>query len=175
MQNQTIILSLVFRSPPWNGIVNYDTSLIIFMPLWSVVAINPLAAGKCSNNFKSINLKLIVLNISLSTCSENALRKMPQDLTNEQSILVQVMAWCHQAPSHYMSKCWLRSMRPYAVTRQQRVNSLAYCQQYDLYDWNLTTVVTTHPCVSRCLRVNHQSNGLVHQVISRILYWQRHR
>ena len=23
------------------------------------------------------------------------------------SILVQVMTWCHQAPSHYLSQCWL--------------------------------------------------------------------
>ena len=30
-----------------------------------------------------------------------ALRWMPLDLTNEKSTLVQVMAWCHQATSHY--------------------------------------------------------------------------
>ena len=29
------------------------------------------------------------------------------------STLVQVMAQCHQAASHYMSQCWSRSMSPY--------------------------------------------------------------
>ena len=30
--------------------------------------------------------------------------------------LVQVMAWCHQATSHYLSQCWPRSMSPYVIT-----------------------------------------------------------
>ena len=33
--------------------------------------------------------------------------------------LVQVMAWCHQATSHYLSQCWPRSVLPYCVTRPQ--------------------------------------------------------
>ena len=33
--------------------------------------------------------------------------------------LVQVMAWCHQATSHYLSLCWPRSLSPYDVTRPQ--------------------------------------------------------
>ena len=37
------------------------------------------------------------------------------------STLVQVMAWCHQATSHYLSKCWPRSVSPYGVTRPQWV------------------------------------------------------
>ena len=37
------------------------------------------------------------------------------------SALVQVMAWCHQAPSHYLSWCWWRSMSPYGVTWPQWV------------------------------------------------------
>ena len=36
--------------------------------------------------------------------------------------LVQVMAWCHQATSHYLSQCWPRSLSPYGVTRPQWVN-----------------------------------------------------
>ena len=48
---------------------------------------------------------------------------MPQDLTDDKSTLVQVMAWCHQATSHYLNQCWPRSPRPYGVTRPQWVNS----------------------------------------------------
>ena len=38
------------------------------------------------------------------------------------SRLVQVMAWCRQATSHYLSQCWSRSLSPYEVSRSQWVN-----------------------------------------------------
>ena len=44
------------------------------------------------------------------------------DFTNDQSALVQVMAWCHQATSHYRSQCWPRSLSPYGITRPKWVN-----------------------------------------------------
>ena len=34
------------------------------------------------------------------------------------------MAWCHQAPSHYLSQRWPRSMSPYGVISPQWVNSV---------------------------------------------------
>ena len=36
--------------------------------------------------------------------------------------LGQVMAWCCQTTSHYMSQCWPRSLSPYGVIRPQWVN-----------------------------------------------------
>ena len=33
--------------------------------------------------------------------------------------LVQVMAWCLRAPSHYLSQCWLRFVSHFGVTRLQ--------------------------------------------------------
>ena len=60
---------------------------------------------------------------------EIALRWMPLDLTDDKSTLIQVMAWCLQATSHYLSQCWPRSMSPNGVTRPQWVNaSLAVVQ-----------------------------------------------
>ena len=50
-----------------------------------------------------------------------ALRWMPLDLTGDKSTLVQVMAWCRQATSHYLNQCWPRSLSPYGVTRPQWV------------------------------------------------------
>ena len=47
---------------------------------------------------------------------------MPQNPFNEKSTLVQVMAWCRQATSHYLIQCWPRFMSPYSVTRPQWVN-----------------------------------------------------
>ena len=48
-----------------------------------------------------------------------ALRWMSLDLIDDKSTLVQVMAWCRQATSHYLSQCWPRL--PYGVTRPQWV------------------------------------------------------
>ena len=55
---------------------------------------------------------------------ELALRWMSLDLTDDKSTLVQVMAWCRQATSHYLSQCWPSSMSPYGVTRPQWVNNI---------------------------------------------------
>ena len=52
---------------------------------------------------------------------EIALIWMSLDFAGDQSTLVQVMAWCRLATSHYPSQCWPRSLLPYWVTRPQWV------------------------------------------------------
>ena len=54
---------------------------------------------------------------------EIALIWMSMDFTDDQLTLVQVMAWCRQATSHYLSQCWLSSLSPYGVTRPQWVKT----------------------------------------------------
>ena len=54
-------------------------------------------------------------------CNEIALRWILLDLTDDKSTLVQVMAWCRQATSHYLSQCWPRSLSSYGVNRPQWV------------------------------------------------------
>ena len=56
--------------------------------------------------------------------SEIALRWTSLDLSDDKSTVVQVMAWCRQATSHYLNQCWPRSLPPYGVTRLQWVASL---------------------------------------------------
>ena len=51
---------------------------------------------------------------------------VPLNFTDGKSTLVRIMAWCHQATSHYLSQCWLRSMSPYGITRPQWVNIYTY-------------------------------------------------
>ena len=64
-------------------------------------------------------------------CYEIVLRWMPIDLTDDKSTLVQVMAWCRQATSHYLSQCWPRSLLPYGTTRRQRI------KRYRLLKFNI--------------------------------------
>ena len=84
-------------------------------------AINSLAPGKFEWNWRKVIFKLISVIDGWGISCKIALRWMPLDLTDDKSILVQVMAWCHQATSHYLSQCWLRSLSPYGVTRPQWV------------------------------------------------------
>ena len=74
---------------------------------------------------------------------DNVLRLMPQNLTDDKSTLVQVMAWCRQAPSHYLSQCWPRSLRHLASLGPNELNlhfstnytSFNVCVKY--FVWNL--------------------------------------
>ena len=63
------------------------------------------------------SFKLILVNGGWGISYKNARRWMPLDLIDDKSTLVQVMAWCRQATSHYLSQCWPRSMSPNGITR----------------------------------------------------------
>ena len=76
-------------------------------------------------------IHLVLLIGIFKSSHDNALRQMPQNL-NDKSSLVRVMAWCHQATSHYLNHCWLRSMLRYDVARPKLVN--ISCIQTFLFD-----------------------------------------
>ena len=80
---------------------------------------NSLAPGKFGNNYKYVTFNLSLRLHMISNYCEVVFRKMPQPLTDDRSTLVQVMAWCLQATSHYLSQWWPRSMSPYRITRLQ--------------------------------------------------------
>ena len=67
--------------------------------------INSLSPGRLTCHFKTANFNLILLIGIFTSSKDNALRWMPRDLTDDKSTLVQIMAWCHQATSHYLSQC----------------------------------------------------------------------
>ena len=61
------------------------------------------------------NLRTHVTENVHDTC-EIIFRRMSQNNFEDKSTLVQVMAWCLTAPSHYLNQCWPRSMSPYGAT-----------------------------------------------------------
>ena len=71
---------------------------------------------------------------------EIALRWLLLELADDKSTLVQVMAWCYQATSYYLSQCWLRSLSPYGITRTEWVN---VCKHY-VFLWSMKWGVLTH-------------------------------
>ena len=80
--------------------------------------VNSLDLGRCYNDFKCLIFKNLLVNDIISVCSPCCC----QDLTDENSALVQVMAWCHQATSHYLTHCCSRPMTAYGVSRPPWVN-----------------------------------------------------
>ena len=72
---------------------------------------------------------------------------MPLDLTDDKSTLIQVMAWCRQATSHYLNQCWPRSLSQNGVTRplesinagESLIEHLA--TQFNEFEWKYSTVV----------------------------------
>ena len=92
--------------------------------IYYIMHINSLAPGRFELNFIQAVFKLILVTGGWAIFCETTLRWMSLDLTDDKSTLVRVMAWCHQATSHYLSQCWPRSLTPYGITRPQWVNSL---------------------------------------------------
>ena len=66
----------------------------------------------------------IYIYIILSISCEIARRWLTQVFTDDKLTLVQVMAWCRQATSHYLRQCWPWSMSPYGVTRPQWIKTI---------------------------------------------------
>ena len=82
---------------------------------------NSLSPGRSEWDSKYWTFNIVLLIGIFRSSHDNALRWMPQDLTDDKSTLVQVMAWCRQATSHYLSQCWLSPLSPCGVTRPQWV------------------------------------------------------
>ena len=78
---------------------------------------NSLAPRRFERNLRKVIFKLILMIGSWGIICKIAPRWMPMVLTYDKSTLVQIMAWCRQATSHYLSQCWPRSMSPYGVIR----------------------------------------------------------
>ena len=85
---------------------------------YGITGVNSLAPGRSGYDSKNWIFNLVLLISFFRSSHDNALRWMPQDLTDDKSTLVQVMAWCRQATSHYLSQCWLSSLSPYVARPQ---------------------------------------------------------
>ena len=110
---------------------------------WATNMFNSLVPGRFEWNLKQIIFKLILVTDDWDISCGIALRWFSLDVTDDKSTLVQAMAWCRQATSHYLRQCWPRSMSPYGVTGPQWVklwrkymclNSLWFSEPYGITD-----------------------------------------
>ena len=105
--------------------------------------LNSLAPGTSQCDSKNVIFNLVLLTGIFRSSHDNALRWMPQDLTDDKSTLVQVMAWCRQTTSHYLSQCWLSSLSPHGVTRPKWVDSRYCSKNITLPQWHTGSNMTS--------------------------------
>ena len=112
---------VVFRDTEhWQGRTGAGTE----QQSWYKLHIDSLAPGKFEWNFIYVIFIWIIVIDGWGISCEIAPIWMSLDFTDDQSTLVQVMAWCRQATSHYLSQCWPRSKSPYGVSRLQWVKDI---------------------------------------------------
>ena len=85
------------------------------------IAVQILTHWPLKGDFKRLIFKFIRQNRSLVTCCEIALKWIAQNLTDEKSTLIVIIAGCCQATNQYLNQCLCRSVSPYGVTREQCV------------------------------------------------------
>ena len=66
--------------------------------------------GRCGCYLKLAIFKLLSRIDILGISCDMALRWMPQDLADDKSTLVLVMAWCCHPTNHCLNQCWLSSI-----------------------------------------------------------------
>ena len=132
---------------PLRVIKYHNNSFVdVFRKCSVLIFFNSLAPGGFENIFQNVFFKLISWIDTLSNSCETALRSMPQNPSDDKSTLVQVMAWCRQAASHYLSQCCPKSLSPYGVTRPQWVKyDLKIPSSASHLDiWNFTIKISYH-------------------------------
>ena len=135
----------LFRVRSWNNGMCYMSCHIL----------NSLAPGSFQWNLRKIIFKLILVTDGYEISSEIALRWRSLDFSDDKSTLVQVMAWCRQATSHYLNQSWPRSLTPYGITRPQWVKD----RYLEHFQWSCPQTNATRP---NELHVNAGlGNGLV--------------
>ena len=103
------------------------------------------------NEILNVIFKQILAIDGWGICCEIALIWMSLDFTDDQSTLVQVMAWCRQATSHCLSQYWPRSLSPYGVTRPPSFQVKGFSQDcliiimgiFILVRWHLNSEMVT--------------------------------
>ena len=79
--------------------------------------------------------------VSSNLFYDNIIRWMPQDLTDDKSTLVQVMAWCRPETCHYLTQCWPDLQRRHMVSLGP--NELKSIDSLSHRSW------VTHMCFSK--------------------------
>ena len=121
ISNNTNWINFLFTSYQASSENKYRVKFLQNSKIWILrhFLFNSFAPGKCVWNLRYVIFKRLLVIAGWGISCEVALISMSLGFTDDQSTLVQVMAWCLQATSHYLSQCWPRSLSPCNVTWPQ--------------------------------------------------------
>ena len=134
---------------------------VYIMYWWIKFQLNSSSSGGYGFDFKCV---LVIISMDIS--SAIAFRWMAQDLTDDKSALIQVLAWCCQARSHYMNQCWLRSMMLYDDTRSQWVTPIEIWTKRQLFFLNKKNFLNFIPNSHFFLRIQLLFHQLLFQIMA---------
>ena len=111
--------------------LRYASSPTVGQSLSAIMVFDSFTPVKFEWKFRYAIVESILVIDGWGISCEIAQIWMSVDFTNDQSTLVQIMAWCRQATSHYLGQCWPRSLSPCGVTRPQWVNKEMFALRLD--------------------------------------------
>ena len=106
---------------------------------------------------------------------EIALIWLSPDCIDNKLTLVQVMAWCHQASSHYLSQCWPKSMSPYDITKPQWVNcsALTNTSLIKVMNRQQTTIETKDKPIQKYTKRNYKTTAGLYDLSRQVVFHYR--
>ena len=140
--------------------------------------VNSLAPGKFERNFRHVIFKQILVIASWSISYEIALIWISPDFTDDQSTLFQVMVWCRQVTSHYLSHnelihfrnsnaYMLRRSGPtlvYMMTSHQGLYSLSGQTSYRKVLWSFEATILGSKLFHIALKIDRHLSSSVAKV-----------
>ena len=151
LPNWSQVLSWKWRCSWSSADRQCSSNIWVINNLTTAVFFNSLAPGKFEWNFRHVIFKQSLVIDGWCISCEIALLWMSMDFTDDQSTLVQVMAWCCQATSHYLSQCLPRYLSPYGVTRPQ---------WFDPREFQLRIEINIFQCLEKIFCVQFQRYSL---------------
>ena len=93
---------------------------------------------------------------------------MSLDLADDKSTLVQVIVWCCQAASHYLSQCLPSSLSPYGITRLQWVNCFVAVRYWLI--WSISFRITMKEWLIYQVKCKFQPRLCMTKVIQSLIH-----
>ena len=121
---------LPYATPSILPIIAHNPSCMGLGILWTHEFYQTISPDLSSKESVISEHKSLIRFVSACCCAI-ALMGVLQNTFADESTLIQVMAWYHQATSHYLNHCWPRSLTPHSFNKPQRVAPWSNLIQFD--------------------------------------------
>ena len=126
INNKTIVV----QTMAWGQIGNrplFEPMITLFTDAYISLGLNELTSGQQPNTSRLERNGNFAENMNFLEWNNFffipiSLKYVPEGLTDNKWPLVEIMFWCHEVTSHYLNRCWPRSMMTFGLSMPQWVN-----------------------------------------------------